>query len=194
MLQQLNFSVIEGQYFLSPASAFWLFFASIIFELPQIVDKKIYIIIFIENFHCFLFSCLFGVLINSLSFFVIQCTSSLSLKIIATIRNQFIILIQIFMFSEVVNLNQCIGNIIAVIGFVSYNLSKQGYYDTMDYCLKYTPNSKFNFLFYFVASIGTRVLNIKKKIVEKDEENFILENINDNNNNIKVAESVSNKH
>lgn len=39
LLQNLKFSVIEGQYVLAPPSAFWLLLASVYFEFPKIVSE-----------------------------------------------------------------------------------------------------------------------------------------------------------
>lgn len=80
LLQNLNFGVTEGQYFLSVASCICLFTFSLLFEIPEILREGKLLIMF-SNFHVFFFAALLGLLVNYLSYYVIQATSSLTMKV-----------------------------------------------------------------------------------------------------------------
>jgi hypothetical protein len=75
-LQQLKFGVIESQYTLAPASCFWLFVASAIYELPSMISKNAFAII-LQNPGLFIAASCMGIGVNFLAYFVIQLTSSL---------------------------------------------------------------------------------------------------------------------
>jgi hypothetical protein len=71
----------QGQYVLSPASAFWLFLASGIYELPTMLKKNAFLIIY-NNLPAFFVASFMGIGVNYLSYLVIQYTSSLTMKIL----------------------------------------------------------------------------------------------------------------
>ncbi|RYG60217.1 hypothetical protein EON64_19480, partial [archaeon] len=85
-LQQLKFGVFESQYVLSPASAFWLFFASMVFEMPDMLQGGAFGTLF-THWHVFLLSACMGIGVNFATYFVIQVTSGLTVKILGTLRN-----------------------------------------------------------------------------------------------------------
>lgn len=80
LLQNLKFGVIEGQYVLAPASALWLFAASFITEFSQMRKDDAFTII-LNNPIAFLAASCMGLLVNFLSYLVIQATSSLTMKV-----------------------------------------------------------------------------------------------------------------
>jgi len=127
-LQQLKFGVIEGQYVLAPASAFWLFMASAFYELPTMLEKNAFTIV-IDNIGLFLVVSFMGIAVNFLSYLVIQCTSSLTMKILGSVRSVGLIYIGIIFYNEVVSFNEMVGYSIALIGFFAYNAAAQGYWD-----------------------------------------------------------------
>jgi hypothetical protein len=127
-LQQLKFGVTEGQYVLAPACAFWLFLASFIFEWPTMLEKEGWRVIVQHPFHFLLASSL-GIGVNFISYYVIQYTSSLTMKILGTVRNICMVVIGVFWYKEIVTMNQANGYGLALVGFVGYNLSKMGYFD-----------------------------------------------------------------
>jgi drug/metabolite transporter (DMT)-like permease len=126
-LQQLKFGVIEGQYVLSPASAFWLFFASLIFELPHMYDNNGFQVIF-DNPFMFLIASIMGIGVNFITYFVIQYTSSLTMKILGTIRNILMVVLGVLLYNEVITSYQALGYLISLIGFTGYNMAKMGYF------------------------------------------------------------------
>jgi drug/metabolite transporter (DMT)-like permease len=131
-LQQLKFGVIEGQYVLSPASAFWLFLASAIYELPKMYNDNA-ITIIANNIPAFFIASFMGIGVNYLSYLVIQYTSSLTMKILGTIRNIIIIFVGVLFYGEIVTQNEFIGYFIALLGFIGYNLAQAKYFDNFNY-------------------------------------------------------------
>jgi len=127
-LQHLKFGIVESQYVLAPASAFWLLLAAVFVEVPHMIDDNAFQI-FYDNFWLFLLASLMGVGVNFITYFVIQFTSSLTMKILGTVRNILLIVIGVVIYQEVISVNQAIGYFIALIGFVGYNLSKMGYFE-----------------------------------------------------------------
>ena len=79
LLQNLKFGVIEGQYVLAPASAFWLLLASACYEFPEMYHNNAFSVIYSNPVLFILASCM-GLGVNYLSYVVIQTTSSLTMK------------------------------------------------------------------------------------------------------------------
>ena len=127
-LQQLKFGVVESGYFLAPASAFWLFTASMYFEIPTMLEKNAFQIMQ-DHVQYFLLSAMMGVGVNFISYFMIQCTSSLTMKILVQVRNICMVVIGVLLYHEVVTANQAFGYLIALFGFAMYNMAKMGNLD-----------------------------------------------------------------
>eukprot|EP01034_Spumella_vulgaris_P031426 gene31426-38813_t len=127
-LQQLKFGVVEGQYVLAPASAFWLFLASFIYESKAMYEKDAFGII-TNNIPIFIIASFMGIGVNYLSYLVIQSTSSLTMKILGTARNVMVIIIGVLFYAEVITLHEGLGYLVALVGFVGYNLAKSGYFE-----------------------------------------------------------------
>lgn len=128
-LQQLKFGVVEGQYVLSPASAFWLFLASYIFEYSKMIETNAFSTV--QNYYMvFAVASVMGIGVNFLSYLVIQYTSSLTMKILGTARNILTIIIGVVFYKETVTMNEAIGYGVALLGFAGYNVAKSGYFDT----------------------------------------------------------------
>lgn len=127
-LQQLKFGVMESQYVLAPASAFWLFLASAIFELPSMLQNGAFLIM-ADNIGLFLVASFMGIGVNFISYYVIQSTSSLTMKILGTLRNIVMVIVGVMLYAEVITFHQAIGYSISLLGFVGYNLAKMGYFE-----------------------------------------------------------------
>ena len=108
LLKNLKFGVIEGLYVLAPASAFWLFVASLVLEFQNMVEKNAFMTIY-NNPVIFLSASIMGLGVNYLSYLVIQATSSLTMKVLSTVRNIGIIFIGVAAYGEVVTQNQGLG-------------------------------------------------------------------------------------
>ena len=102
---------------MSPATAFFLFLASAFFELPDMINTGRYISL-INNSSYFIICSVLGVIVNFLSYFVIQLTSSLSLKILVMFRNFFVIMIGIIFYNEETSRSELVGYFFALIGFI----------------------------------------------------------------------------
>ena len=82
LLQNLKFGVIEGQYVLAPATAFWLFLTSAFYEFPAMMKAGAFTTIFMNPL-TFLAASTMGLGVNFLTYLVIQATSSLTMKVIS---------------------------------------------------------------------------------------------------------------
>ena len=121
LLKNLKFSVVEGQYWLAPASCFTLLTFSLFSEWggPDARDK---LNIVFENPKIFMASGILGLMVNFSSFFVVKTTSSVTLKILGTVRNALLILFQVVFANEIVTLSQFVAYAFTVVcfGFYSY--------------------------------------------------------------------------
>lgn len=125
LLKNLKFGVIEGLYVLAPASAFWLFTASLLLEYRKMLEHDAFRIMY-NNPILFLTASFMGLGVNYLSYLVIQATSSLTMKVLSTIRNIGIIFIGVAAYGEIVTLNQGLGYTVALVGFIGYNAAQMG--------------------------------------------------------------------
>ena len=80
LLQNMKFGVVEGLYVLAPASAFWLFLASACYEFRDMSNKGAFLVV-ASNPLTFLAASTMGLGVNFLSYYVIQATSSLTMKV-----------------------------------------------------------------------------------------------------------------
>eukprot|EP01035_Chromulina_nebulosa_P021426 gene21426-27754_t len=62
-------------------------------------------------------SCL-GLAVNYLSYYVIQETNSLTLKVLGTFRNVFLIFVGVFLYNEQISSNEMFGYGLSLIGFI----------------------------------------------------------------------------
>lgn len=123
MLQNLKFGVVEGQYYMAPASAACLFLGSLVFEVPSMVTSGDYNIILDHPLLFFLAGTL-GLGINMAGFLVIKSTSSVTIKILGTVRNCLLVLFTVFAQGEQVSSMQFTGYAITLTGFSLYNYYK----------------------------------------------------------------------
>jgi drug/metabolite transporter (DMT)-like permease len=164
-LQDLKFSVIESQYILSPACFFWLFLLACIFELPQFLEQNAITIVF-ENLNWFIFAAALGVGVNFITYFVIQFTSSLTMKILGTVRNICLVFVGVIFYGENITTNQFLGYSIALVGFAGYNAAKMNYFDNSPYVRQLDT-----WVAQAWAFLGVKA---KKPINEVDEEELEL--------------------
>lgn len=129
VLQNLKFGVTEGQYVLAPPSAVWLLITSMVFEFNDMYEKKAWLIIY-ENPLMFLCASSLGLGVNFLSYFVIQATSSLTIKILGGVRNIVTIAAGVMRYGEMIDSREAAGYSVALVGFIMYSMAKSGYWDT----------------------------------------------------------------
>ncbi|KAK9865387.1 hypothetical protein WJX84_008174 [Apatococcus fuscideae] len=101
VLVGLKFNAVEGLMYLAPACFAWLLLGSLILEG----------------------SCL-GLYVNALAYMVIQTGSSLTLKVLGTVKNALVVWLGILIFAEVVTPLQGAGYLMSLIGFGLYNYIK----------------------------------------------------------------------
>ena len=78
--------MIEGQYYMSPISALWLFSAAGVSELPRALRKHA-LDIPLHAPAIFVASAALGFAVNIATFLVIKSTNSVTLKVLGTARN-----------------------------------------------------------------------------------------------------------
>lgn len=127
LLQDLKFNVFEGLYVLAPASAMWLSVATLIVEVPSMLGRgDAFYDGVAELVPVLVLSGTMGVCVNIVSYYLIQLTSSLTLKVITTIRNVGVVFIGIIFFNETVTNTQFVGYTVALLGFLSYQAGMMG--------------------------------------------------------------------
>lgn len=132
--------------YLAPACCFWLGLAVLVLEAGRIATEGALVII-LRNPGIFLFSSVAGFFVNltallvrgwspCLSFLacalhnlnhhdqVIHQTSSLTLKILGTVRSAMIVLIASFVLGETVTMLQYLGYGVSLIGFYGYTMAR----------------------------------------------------------------------
>ena len=117
VLKDLKMGVVETQYFLSSSTAFWLFTASLLTEVPVMLKRDAFSILF-NNVGYFFSAAILGIIVNFLTFFVIVYTSSLNVKILGMFRNMMLIVVSVVFYAEQVTLIEIIGYVLALIGFI----------------------------------------------------------------------------
>ncbi|CAK9088914.1 Probable sugar phosphate/phosphate translocator At1g53660 [Durusdinium trenchii] len=120
-LQDCNFGLLEGQYFLAPAGALCLLLLSGLFEFGTIYANGDF-----YKFHLFPMQfCLAGSLgfgVQMLTAGVIKLTSSITLKVLSQLRNALVVLSGVLLYGEVVTTLQLVGYLLAVTGILRYSL------------------------------------------------------------------------
>eukprot|EP01062_Namystynia_karyoxenos_P035030 TRINITY_DN2566_c0_g1_i1.p1 TRINITY_DN2566_c0_g1~~TRINITY_DN2566_c0_g1_i1.p1 ORF type:complete len:448 (+),score=151.19 TRINITY_DN2566_c0_g1_i1:101-1345(+) len=122
-LQNAKFGVMEGAYVLAPPGAAALFLCAIPVEGAQVWARQSWLAV-ADAPHLFLAAAFLGVGVNLCAFVVIQCTSSLTFKIIMTLRNIAIVVFSVVMFDEAVTQKEWVGYAVMLLGFAAYNYSK----------------------------------------------------------------------
>eukprot|EP00605_Chrysophyceae_sp_TOSAG23-4_P002455 GSChrysophyteH1.ASY1.ANO1.2714.1 assembled CDS len=130
LLQNLKFGIIEGQYVLAPATAFWLFFASFCYEGSEMYSAGALSVIR-KNFMVFLLASTMGLCVNFMSYLVIQVTSSLTMKVLGSVRNIFTIVMGVVLYGDLVTFKVASGYGITLVGFFLYNVAKSGRWEKL---------------------------------------------------------------
>lgn len=128
VLQNLKFGVTESQYVLAPPSALWLLVTSMVFKFSSMYEKKAWLIVF-ENPLVFLCASSLGLAVNFLSYYVIQSTSGLTMKILGGVRNIATIVAGVIRYGELVDFREGAGYTVAFAGFIMYSMAKSGFWD-----------------------------------------------------------------
>lgn len=120
LMQNQKFTVMEGIYFISPASVLCLFLMAAAWEWPRMVRSGDWAIIF-QHLPYFLAAGFIGIAVNFLGLAVVQATSTLTQKILNQIRCIGLIFYGIIFFGEECTLFELFGYVVALGGFAGYN-------------------------------------------------------------------------
>lgn len=123
LLNNLKFGIIEGQYYLAPAGALCLFAASAMMEMTAILEKGSLSLI-LQHPWMFLGAAFLGLGVQFLTFLVIQATGSVTLKVLGTARNAFLVVVSVYFMDELVMPLQFFGYFVSLSFFALYNYFK----------------------------------------------------------------------
>ena len=120
LLTHMNFHVIEGLYYMSPASFICAAAVALVVEVPRFHTKR-FLHALPDAWHLYLANATLGFLVNVVSFLVIKRTNVVMLKLLAISRNAIVVLAGIVIFSDHVTSVQFCGYAISLVFFAAYN-------------------------------------------------------------------------
>jgi hypothetical protein len=123
LLTGLKFHPIEGLMYLAPACFFWLAFGSLVMEFRQMVASGAFEIVAAQPWK-FVLAAGLGFAVNSIAYIIIQTASSLTLKVLGTVKNAFVVWLGIFLLGDSMTLLQGIGYSISIAAFYWYQKIK----------------------------------------------------------------------
>ena len=123
LLQNLRFGVIEGQLWLAPTSALWLFAASAVHELPKVLRTEAWRIP-LANPLPFVASAVLGFLVSVCTFLVIKATNSVTLKVLGTARSAGLVVWSALFLGERITPLELGGYSLSLCAFAVYNVFK----------------------------------------------------------------------
>lgn len=123
LLTGLKFHPIEGLMYLAPACTFWLFMGSLMMEVKQMVAENAMAVVAARPW-AFALAAVMGFAVNSLAYIVIQTASSLTLKVMGTVKNAFVVFLGVFLLGESMTWLQGIGYGVSVVAFYWYQQVK----------------------------------------------------------------------
>jgi len=120
LLQHKNFHVLEGLYYISPASAICSLLIAAVMELHSL-DSRAVIASLPSTWPLYATNMLLGFLVNVASFLVIKRTSVVMLKLLAIARNALVVIAGVLLFEDAVSRVQAAGYAISLTCFALYN-------------------------------------------------------------------------
>lgn len=123
LLQNCKFSVVETIYAIAPSSCLFLCSAAALIEWPRMQREGKYMAISDYRWY-FLASCLLGLSVNFIGMAVVQATSSLTIKVLNTIRGIGVVFVGILFYGEYCTPLELCGYAVAVAGFCLYNFAQ----------------------------------------------------------------------
>jgi len=120
LLQNLKFTTVETMYYLSVPSTIILAVPASILEWRYMVEAGRHLI-FVERPLLMLTAAFLGVGVNFLTLMVIQATSSVTVKILNTVRCIALVAVGAAFYGEHHSSRQLAGYVVSLAGFVGYN-------------------------------------------------------------------------
>merc|ERR1719310_2302963 len=106
---------------ISPPSSLLLFVAAAMLEWPRLARESKYNVV-IDHPKYFVASCALGLAVNFVGMAVVQATSSLTVKVLNTIRGIGVVFVGILFYGEYCTPLELCGYAVAVAGFSLYNV------------------------------------------------------------------------
>jgi hypothetical protein len=123
LLQIGNFTLTEGLHTISPPSCFLLFLAASMLEWPRLFSEGSYRILAEHPWH-FAASSFLGLLVNFVGMAVVQATSSLTTKVLNTVRGVGVVMVGVLFYGEYCSPLELCGYSCALAGFSLYNVAQ----------------------------------------------------------------------
>jgi len=123
LLSGLKFHPIEGLMYLAPACCFWQAIGLFILEFRAMVETEAFYLVAAQPMK-FCLAAGFGFVVNSIGYIIIQTASSLSLKVLGTVKNALVIWLGVFLLGDTVTSLQAIGYSISLSAFCWYQKIK----------------------------------------------------------------------
>ncbi|GFR40576.1 hypothetical protein Agub_g1156 [Astrephomene gubernaculifera] len=123
LLVGLNFHPIEGLMYLAAACCLWLMSGCMVLEVPKMMAEGALKVVFANPWSFFCAS-MMGFTVNLLAYFTIKVASSLTLKVLGTVKNTLLVVCGMLFFGEVVTGLQGVGYAVSLMGFAWYNWLK----------------------------------------------------------------------
>ena len=120
LLKNFKFSAVEGLYYMSPATVLWMGAAILLTEVQQMGTESAWKIAAAAPW-TFIGAGVLGFCVNTMSFLVIQATSSVTLKSLAVARTAGLVLFCAMFLGEVVTKVEALGYAISFACFIWYS-------------------------------------------------------------------------
>ncbi|GLI66860.1 hypothetical protein VaNZ11_010847 [Volvox africanus] len=120
-----NLNPMEGLFYISSACTTVLAVQASYMEWPQLLRQRRYLAIPAHPYNFAAAACC-GFFVNMLAILVIKLASSLTLKVLGTVKDAALVTIGIVFLHEKVTSLQLMGYMISMVGFVAYNIIKAG--------------------------------------------------------------------
>eukprot|EP00466_Bigelowiella_natans_P017411 jgi/Bigna1/48853/estExt_Genewise1.C_330020 len=118
-VKRLKFKAIELQYYRAPCAALTLLVAALFMEANKIYETGALTRVY-DNFHIFLLQAFLGFAVNIVNTLVIKITNSVTLKVLAVVRNACLVIVNMMFFGEVVTGRQFAGYGVLLIAFAMF--------------------------------------------------------------------------
>jgi hypothetical protein len=121
LLHNCKFTLVEGLYVIAPAAGIFLFCAAFLLELPRFWERYSAMV---DNPAYFVGTCALGLVVNFVGLAVVQATSSLTVKVLNTIRGICVIMVGLLFYGEHCTSMEFAGYSVALLGFALYNYAQ----------------------------------------------------------------------